>query len=94
MTTTGIMPMTEDYEIYLRDESRTVGTAERIAFPQTIDEIKAVMKECYAIGQRVTVQGGRTGIAAAAVPQGACIVNVSRMNRPRGPRPGRPLSPI
>ena len=86
METKLIRPVTEEHEIYLRDESRTVGTAERIAFPQTIDEIRTVMKECYATGQRVTVQGGRTGIAAAAVPQGGCIVNVSRMNRVLGMR--------
>ncbi|MBQ2271182.1 MAG: FAD-binding oxidoreductase, partial [Firmicutes bacterium] len=81
-----IKHMNEDFEMYLRDESRTVGQAEGIAFPASEEEIKDVMKECYANGQKVTVQGGRTGIAAAAVPYGGCILNVSKMTRVLGMR--------
>ena len=78
--------MNEDFEMYLRDESRTVGHAEKIAFPVSEDEIKDILKECYVTGEKVTVQGGRTGIAAAAVPYGGCILNVSKMNRILGMR--------
>ncbi len=81
-----IKNMNEDFEMYLRDESRTVGHAERIAFPSSDEDIKAVMKECFTAGEKVTVQGGRTGIAAAAVPYGGCIVNLSKMNRVLGMR--------
>ena len=81
-----IKNMNEDFEMYLRDESRTVGHAERIAFPSSEEDIKAVMKECFTAGEKVTVQGGRTGIAAAAVPYGGCIVNLSKMNRVLGMR--------
>lgn len=81
-----IREMTQDYEMYLRDESRTVGFAERIAFPHTAGEVKRILKECYAAGEKVTVQGGRTGIAAAAVPYGGCILNMSKMNRVLGMR--------
>ncbi len=84
--TTLIKHMNEDFEMYLRDESRTVGYAENIAFPVTTDEIKEIMKACYADGEKVTVQGGRTGIAAAAVPYGGCILNLSKMNRVLGMR--------
>ncbi|MBQ6685486.1 MAG: FAD-binding oxidoreductase, partial [Firmicutes bacterium] len=81
-----IKNMNEDFEMYLQDESRTVGHAERIAFPSSEEDIKAVMKECFIAGEKVTVQGGRTGIAAAAVPYGGCIVNLSKMNRVLGMR--------
>ncbi|MBO5666711.1 MAG: FAD-binding oxidoreductase [Firmicutes bacterium] len=81
-----IKHMNEDFEMYLRDESRTVGHAERIAFPDSEEDIKEVMKECYKTGEKVTVQGGRTGIAAAAVPYSGCILNLSKMNRVLGMR--------
>jgi len=81
-----IKNMNEDFEMYLRDESRTVGHAEGIAFPTSEEEIRAVMRECYDSGEKVTVQGGRTGIAAAAVPYGGCILNLSIMNRVLGMR--------
>lgn len=34
----------------------------------------------------VTVQGGRTGLAAGAVPHGGCVLNLSKMNRALGLR--------
>ncbi|MBQ7565722.1 MAG: FAD-binding oxidoreductase [Oscillospiraceae bacterium] len=76
-----IRPMTEEFAEYLRDESRSVGSAEHIAFPRTQDEIREILKACYASGEKVTVQGARTGLAAAAVPYGGCIVNLNKMNR-------------
>ena len=76
-----IRPMSEEFADYLRDESRSVGHAEHIAFPHTEEEIRAVLQSCFAAGERITVQGARTGLAAAAVPDGGCVVNMSRMNR-------------
>lgn len=81
MEMTLIKPMSEDFVEYLRDESRSIGQAEHIAFPRNEDEIRSVLKQCYATGERVTVQGARTGLAAAAVPDGGCILNLSKMNR-------------
>lgn len=76
-----IRSLTEEYNDYLRDESRSVGSAESIAFPHTEEEIRQVLRTCYPIGEKVTVQGARTGLAAAAVPHGGCVLNLSKMNR-------------
>ena len=81
-----IQPFTSDYDEFLRDESRSVGTASFIAFPETEDDVCAVLRELHAEGTPVTVQGSRTGLAAGAVPQGGCILNLSRMNRYLGMR--------
>ncbi len=76
--------MSEDGELlgpelaeYLRDESRRVGTAERIVFARTEEECRAVLRA----GRPVTIQGARTGIAGGAVPEGGVILNLSRMNQ-------------
>jgi D-lactate dehydrogenase (cytochrome) len=71
---------------YLRDESRRSGTAEGIAWPSTVDEVAAALRSAAAARQRVTVQGGRTGITAGAVPEGGVIVSLSRMERVLGVR--------
>ena len=76
-----IKPMSEDFADYLRDESRSIGHAEHIAFPHSEEEIVAALRACYQQGEKITVQGARTGLAAAAVPYGGCIINMSRMNR-------------
>lgn len=79
MSTTLLKPMTEEYYDYLRDESRSIGTAEEIAFPKTEEEIREILRSCFSSGKNITVQGARTGLAAAAVPYGGCIINLSRM---------------
>lgn len=66
---------------YLRDESRWVGRASSIAFPETEAEVRAVLAECLARGEPVTCQGSRTGITGGAAPWGGCVLNLSRMNR-------------
>jgi len=74
--------MTEEYEDYLHDESRTGGgRADSISFPGSEEEVSAVMKECAEAGTSVTVQGGRTGLTAAAVPYGGHLMNLSKMDR-------------
>jgi D-lactate dehydrogenase (cytochrome) len=76
----------DDHADYLRDESRKVGSAASISFPSSEDEVAAVLAETAAEDKPVTVQGGRTGITAGAVPQGGHVLNLSRMNRVLGLR--------
>ncbi|WP_322353911.1 FAD-binding oxidoreductase [Paratractidigestivibacter sp.] len=83
-----IRPFTDEYEEYRRDESRSSGEAETISFPTSEDEVRDVLRELYAAGAPVTVQGARTGLAAGAVPHGGHVLNVSRMTRYLGMRQG------
>ena len=75
-----IVSWTSDYEDYLRDESRRVGTADSISFPANEAEVVETVKTVRAQGGMITTQGARTGIVAGAVPQGGHILNLSRMN--------------
>jgi len=65
---------------YLRDESRKTGTAEAIAFPDSVAEICAALR-AVGEGVPVTVQGARTGISAGAVPDGGLVISLSKMTR-------------
>ncbi len=78
--------MGEEYLEYLRDESRSVGTAESIAFPRTEEELAAILRQAYPQGVNITLQGARTGLAAAAVPYGGLVLNLMKMNRVLGMR--------
>ena len=86
MEGTIIRPMAEEYQDYLRDESRSVGRAESISFPTSTEQVAEILVWAQKRGIQVTVQGGRTGLAAAAVPQGGHIMNLTRMNRVLGCR--------
>ncbi|MGE4484283.1 MAG: FAD-binding oxidoreductase [Oscillospiraceae bacterium] len=77
--------ITDNVEEYLRDESRTVGSAESISFPRSEEDVRGILRE---LGGKtpVTVQGARTGLAAGAVPFGGHILNLTRLNRVLGLR--------
>jgi D-lactate dehydrogenase (cytochrome) len=75
-----IIPWSDEYEDYLRDESRSVGRAESISFPTNEAEVLGVVNAIRSRGGRITTQGARTGITAGAVPYGGHVLNLSRMN--------------
>lgn len=80
MKTALIRPMTDEYAEYLRDESRTVGHAESISFPKNEEEVLQILNNLRGSGTQVTIQGARTGLAAAAVPNSGHVMNLSRMD--------------
>ncbi len=66
---------------YLDDETGgEVGRPAGLVRPGNVEEVSAVLAHCHAIGQPVVVQGGRTGMARAAVPRaGELILSLERM---------------
>ena len=76
--------MNQEYQDYLRDESRSTGHADSISFPVTEKDVQAVLLQADNVS--VTIQGARTGLAAGAVPYGGHILNLSKMNRITGLR--------
>ena len=89
----GVQPLSEEFDEYRRDESRSVGEADAIAFPTCEDDVVQILRrlrlDAEAACERpvpVTVQGARTGLAAGAVPHGGLVLNLSRMNRYLGMR--------
>ena len=76
-----ILPIGEEYIDYLHDESRKTGRADSISFPRNEGELRQILALMNERGVPVTVQGGRTGLAAGAVPQGGHIINLSRMDQ-------------
>jgi len=76
-----IHPVDPDFVEYLRDESRLAGEAESISIPTSESHVRDILRLLAQRGTPVTVQSGRTGISAGAVPRGGHILNLSRMNR-------------
>lgn len=81
-----IRPYSEEFSGYIRDESRTVGHCDYAAFPTSHEEARDIIKEAYAADQLITIQCGRTGLAAGAVPYGGLILNITKMNKILGMR--------
>lgn len=81
-----IRKMTAEYGDYLFDESRTMGSADYIAFPADEAELAEVVRRCAEQQIPLTAQGALTGLAGGASPAGGLILNLQRMNRILGMR--------
>ncbi len=77
-----------EYPDYLRDESRTVGSADSISFPTCEAEILEILQAARNESLNITIQGARTGLTAGAVPHGGHILNLSKMTDITGLRYG------
>lgn len=72
----------EEDDRFFRDESKiSGGIAGEIFFPETEDEISAVLKYCVGKNLKVTVAGGGTGITGAAVPFGGIVISMEKFNK-------------
>ena len=67
----------------LYDESRfTLGIPEKVFFPQNLDDLLAVVRDCSRNKMPITLIGGKTGIAGGCVPTDGCTaICFSEMNR-------------
>ena len=74
-------PITEQNKNFLTDESRLTGQAEQILFPETEEEALAALRAGAEKGERVTLQGSRTGLMGGAVPNGGTVLNLSLLDR-------------
>ncbi len=81
-----ILPMGPEFRDYLHDETKTVGHAETISFPTTEDEICALLRYHSEKGEKVTIQGNRTGLTVACVPSGGHVMSLDRMDKVTGMR--------
>lgn len=50
--------------------------------PRSTEELASIVRACDATGEKITIQGGLTGLAGGAVPaDGDVVVNLERMNQ-------------
>jgi glycolate oxidase subunit GlcD len=72
---------------FLTDETEARGVrgrADAVAFPETSNDVAAVVAWCYEHGVPVVPRGGGTGYAAGAVPlDGGVVVSLERLDRVR-----------
>ena len=76
-----IYQMGEKYEEYLIDESKYKGYADSISFPESEEEVLAILEQMKEEQVPITIQGAKTGITGAGVPMGGHILNLSHMNK-------------
>ncbi len=76
-----IHPMDETYHDYLQDESKMMGAAESISFPENEAQICEVLQVMQKNQTPITIQGGKTGFAGSGVPMRGHIMNLSNMNK-------------
>jgi D-lactate dehydrogenase (cytochrome) len=73
--------MDETYHEYLKDESKMMGAADSISFPESEADIAKILQVMWKNQTPVTIQGGKTGVVGSAVPSRGHIMNLSRMKK-------------
>ena len=77
----GEMIISEDFPSYLVDESKiSGGHAEYLFFPNTEEEIVALIKKMKEEELMITISAARTGIVGSAVPFGGAVLSLERMD--------------
>ena len=76
-----LLTFNEDYKDYITDESKTMGKCDFITFPKNKEDIINILKYAKNNDLKVTVQGGKTGIVAGAVPTEGILINLSKYNK-------------
>lgn len=70
--------MNKDYfSVYESDASQLKGKAKDVFVPESIDEIKKLVRAHSSI----TPRGGGTGLVGSAVPENSVIIDVSKLNK-------------
>lgn len=71
----------EDLGAFLSDESRLEGgTADEVAWPESVLEISTLLKRAQAEGTPVTISGGGTGVVGGRIPQGGLVIATDRFD--------------
>ena len=73
---------TVETTLYARDASPMSGSTSVVCFPESTDQVRAVVLACRDHSRPFVVRGAGTGLAGGATPlDGAVVISVIRMNR-------------
>ncbi|MBY0370272.1 FAD-binding oxidoreductase, partial [bacterium] len=71
----------EEMAPYATDWTRVPGKPSAVLLPRNVQEVSLALAYCHAHGIPVVPSGGRTGLAAGAVPtRGEVVLNMSRLD--------------
>ena len=72
----------DELQTYLSDASNLAGgSAARVVFPETTEEVAEVLREATRDRAPVTVAGAGTGVVGGRVPFGGSVLATDRLNR-------------
>jgi len=79
----GLITKTEGLRVYESDGLAAYrGLPAVVALPRSVDEARAVLKTCAALGVPVVARGAGTGLSGGALPSPGCVLlSLSRMHR-------------
>ena len=66
---------------YLVDASNFQGNCEAVYFPETKEDIIAILRDANISGKKVTIVGNRTGLTGGCVPVGGIVISMDKMNK-------------
>lgn len=71
----------DEFENYLTDASNFKGFAEKLFIPESVEELRQIVSECYVLGCQMTVSAARTGLTGGSVPLSSTLISTERLNK-------------
>jgi len=75
-----IIPFSDRYQDFIKDESRLRGQCSSISFPKFHDDVQEILEYCVSHNTPLTVQGARTGISGCAVPYSGHVMSTENFD--------------
>jgi D-lactate dehydrogenase (cytochrome) len=71
----------DSMQTYLSDASNFAGKADLVYIPESIEELKSIVKDCFKKRIPLTISNARTGLTGSAVPLSASLVSLEKLNK-------------
>ncbi|RME92441.1 MAG: FAD-binding oxidoreductase [Candidatus Hydrogenedentota bacterium] len=91
LVSSSLWPEKSSFNNYLHDETLLTGQASLVLFPQSHEEVKAIVNLATSLAKqnggicpneyKLTVRGLGSGLAGSAVPQGGIVISMEKMNK-------------
>ena len=70
----------ESFQSFLYDASNFHGNCDAVYFPESVNEIRAFLKDAQQKSLPVTIAGNHTGVTGGSVPKGGVVLSLEKLN--------------
>jgi D-lactate dehydrogenase (cytochrome) len=71
----------DEFENFIVDASNFKGNCEAVYFPESVDDVKSIVKDANTNKTKITIAGNGTGLTGARVPLNGIVISTDKLNK-------------
>ena len=71
----------DEFENFVIDASNFKGNCEAVYFPESVDDVKSIVKDANTNKTKITIAGNGTGLTGARVPLNGIVISTDKLNK-------------